>query len=113
MILGADFYVGIEGGLLRVDDRAWEHSWVVIEDRLGQTSTALSAGLEMKVKLLEAILNGQELSDALNEHHDHKDAGQRTGMYGIVTDEVVTRESAIVDAVAFALAPFKNPQYFQ
>lgn len=32
---GADYYVGIEGGLLKVGDIAWELGWVAIENHKG------------------------------------------------------------------------------
>jgi inosine/xanthosine triphosphatase len=109
----ADFYVGIEGGLLRVGDRAWEHSWVVVEDRSGQAHTSISAGLQLRGKLLEAILSGQELSEAFAEQFGVQEAGKKKGLYGFATNNIVTRESATVEAVVFALAAFSHPEYFQ
>lgn len=109
----ADFYVGIEGGLLRVEDRAWEHSWVAVEDKKGQLYTAISAGLEMRGKLLQAILNGQELGKAFAEQHGTENVGNKMGAYGHVTNNLVTRESATTDAVIFALAGFIHPEYFR
>lgn len=109
----ADFYVGIEGGLLRVGDRAWEHSWVVVEDRKGRTGTGVSAGLELKGKLLAAILGGQELGEAFAEQHGAREVGNKNGLYGMSTNDAVTRESATREAVIFALAPFVHPEYFE
>ncbi len=109
----ADYYVGIEGGLLQVGDTAWELGWVAIENSKGDLFTAPSAGVEVRGKILEAICAGQELSDILAGDFDIHDAGQRNGFYGIVTDDVLTRNQGYEQAVILALAPFKNPQYFQ
>ncbi|HVV67133.1 MAG TPA: inosine/xanthosine triphosphatase [Candidatus Saccharimonadales bacterium] len=109
----ADFYVGIEGGLLTVADRTWELSWVAIQDKNGKVFTGVSAGLEVRGKALAAIRGGQELSDVLDSHHGVKNAGQKNGFYGLATNDFITREQACRDAVAFALAPFKNAKYFK
>lgn len=69
--------------------------------------------MEVRGKILEAISAGRELSDVLAEDFDIHDAGSTNGFYGIVTDDVLTRDQGYEQAVVLALAPFKNPQYFQ
>lgn len=108
----ADYYVGIEGGLLEVGDRAWEVSWVAIENKRGHITTALSAGIEVRGKILEAIRGGQELGDVLRNLHEIDDAGKKTGFYGLATDDLITREDACRDAVVFAVSIFKKQEYF-
>ncbi len=108
----ADFYVGIEGGLLAVEKRAWEMGWIAIANSSGETNTSVSAGVEIRGKFLKAIQGGKELNDVLNEHFDIERAGDSNGFYGLATDNLVTREQAYVQAIIFALAPFKHPEYF-
>ncbi len=108
----ADFYVGIEGGLLIVDDRVWEIGWVAIVNAKGETYTGISAGIELRGEFLKAIRSGKELNDVLSENCNIDNAGGTNGFYGLATDDLVTREQAYVQAVVFALAPFKHPEYF-
>ncbi len=110
---GAEYYVGIEGGLLQSGGRVWEIGFVAIENNQGEIFTGISAGLELKGKLLNAILNGQELNEALLDYHGHRDAGKANGYYGLTTNNLVTRMDAYIDAIIFALAPFKNSKYFK
>lgn len=108
----ADFYVGIEGGLLEVDGRFWEIGWVAVADSKGRVHTALSPGLEMDGPILQNILHGKELSRVLTDRIGVADPGQTNGFYGMVTDNSVTRQQAYVEALVFALAPFRHPEYF-
>jgi inosine/xanthosine triphosphatase len=82
----ADYYVGIEGGLLSLGDLAWEIGWVAVESSEGEVFTAPSAGLEVKGKVLEAIRAGRELNDILKEDFKIENAGGTNGFYGVVTD---------------------------
>jgi len=108
----ADYFAGIEGGLLEVDGRARELGWVAIKNNIGQTHIGLSAGIELSGKLLEAVKNGHELSRVLHENHGLKDVGKANGFYGLTTDDLITRVDAYADAVVFALAPFLKQDYF-
>lgn len=110
---GADYYVGIEGGLLRAGERAWEIGWVAIRNTEGRIATAPSAGVEQRGKILQAILGGQELNDVLEERLGIAKIGNANGFYGLATDDVVTRQRAYTDAVIFALAQFKHPEFFE
>lgn len=110
---GADYYVGIEGGLSEIDGKYWEHSFVSVEDKSGTLNSAVSAGLAIKGKILKNILEGGELKYALEEEYGLKDMGMKQGFYGLTTNNLITRDSATCDAVIFALAPFKNPKYFK
>lgn len=110
---GADYYVGIEGGLLQVSGSVWEHGWVVIQDKAGEQSTAVSAGLELRGVILADVLAGKGLSDVMHDRFGLTNLGKKQGFYGLVTDNLITREQGYIDAIIFALAPFRYPQYFQ
>lgn len=109
----ADYYVGIEGGFMRVKERAWELGWVAIQNADGKIHTAPSAGVEIGGQVLDAILGGQELNDVLRDQFGIDNAGKSNGYYGIVTDDLITRDQGYVDAVIFALAPFRHPEFYR
>lgn len=108
----ADYYVGIEGGLIEVGDVVYEVGIMAVADHEGNVSTGMSAGIEMRGRLLKSIRSGRELNEALHDHFKIKDAGKANGFYGLTTDNEVTREQAYIQALLFALAPLKHPQYF-
>ena len=108
----ADYHVGIEGGLLQSDGRAWEIGWVAIGNSDGKVATGLSAGIEMKGELLRAILDGTELSEVLDKIHGVGRIGDTNGFLGLATDDVVTRQQAYEQGIQLAIAQFKKPELF-
>jgi inosine/xanthosine triphosphatase len=108
----ADFYVGIEGGLLKVGERAWEIGWVAVVSAAGQNATGLSAGIEIQGKILSAICDGEELNDVLANDHGIKSAGNANGFYGLATNDLVTRQAAYEQGITFALARFLHPEFY-
>lgn len=112
LMSGADYYVGIEGGLLRVGEHAWELGWVAISDALGETSTGLSSAIEIRGAMLEAILSGTELNDIIETKFGIHRVGDETGYFGLATNDVVTRQAAYEHGISFALAAFLHPEFY-
>ncbi len=110
---GADYYVGIEGGLLQVEERAYEIGWIVIANTVGKVATALSAGIEIKGEILRNILNGTELSEVLDNMYGVGKIGDTNGFYGLATDDLVTRTQAYEQGLHFAIAQFKHAELYQ
>ena len=108
----AEYYVGIEGGLLRVGDRAWEIGWVAICNQAGNIATGLSAGIEIKGRILEAIIDGQELTDVLRDLYGMSEVGNSNGFYGLATGDCVTRHQAYEQGIHFALSQYTHPEFF-
>ncbi len=107
----ADYYVGIEGGLLEIGERAWEIGWVVIRNKDGVYATGMGAGIEMGPTILNIIKEGREL-DLILEDMGFGRLGNANGFYGLATNDVVTRTDALTQAVAFALARFIHPELY-
>ncbi len=113
-----DFFVGIEGGLQPVElpegEKVYfEASCVVLENKKGEQGLGTSSGVQIRGKLLDAILAGAELSDAFKSYYGIEHIGSANGFSGMVSNDLVTRESTYYDAVAHALGPFLHPEYFQ
>lgn len=109
---GADYYVGIEGGLLRVDDLAWEIGWVAIANEKGDIATGLSSGIALKGAILDSIIDGRELNDVLQGSFGIKSAGNNNGFSGLATNNMVTREASYEQGIKSALAQFLHPEYY-
>jgi len=109
---GADYYVGIEGGLMQAEGKAWEIGWIAIRSAEGHVATGLSAGIEIKGPILQAIINGQELSDVLDDIYGVGKIGNSNGFYGLATDDLVTRKQAYEQGIHFAIAQYKHPELY-
>lgn len=112
LITDADYYVGIEGGLLSAAGRTWEIGWVTISDANGKIATGLSSGIEVQGKMLREIHGGVAMGEILARDFGIESAGNKNGFYGLATDDLVTRQQAYEQGIAFALAQFLHPEYY-
>jgi inosine/xanthosine triphosphatase len=110
---GWDYYVGIEGGIQTLEGGGMHaFAWIVVlsDGRLGQ---ARSGTFELPPAIVRLIRQGVELGEADDRVFNRSDSKRKDGAVGILTGGVVDRRQLYAQAVLLALAPFKNPQYFQ
>jgi len=107
----ADFWVGLEGGLEKVNDEMHSFAWAVIKskDKMGK---AKACTFILPQKVTELIEQGYELSDADDIVFDRQNSKHQNGSVGILTHDVLTRTTFYVDMIIFALIPFKNPDLY-
>ncbi|MFZ4619075.1 MAG: DUF84 family protein [Bacteroidota bacterium] len=104
--------VGVEGGLFEHDGKVFLQSWSCAfngtEFHLGS-----SGAVELPKQLSdEVMLNGRELSAAIDEFSRQSDVRSNQGTYGILTDDLVTREDSFETSSLFALLPFFNAKCY-
>jgi inosine/xanthosine triphosphatase len=110
----ADYWVGIEGGIDHDEELGapcMAFAWVVIRSKelTGQSRTGAFVLPDAVVRLLN---QGKELGEADDEVFGRVNSKQETGAVGLLTDDVITRESLYEHGVILALAPFKQSVYF-
>jgi inosine/xanthosine triphosphatase len=108
----AGFAIGIEGGLEKVDGRYHAFAWVAVvcadaPDVVGRGQTGVFV-LPQEVGAL--VDQGMELGDADDAVFKRKDSKRENGAVGILTGDVLTRESYYRPAVVLAFIPFINPK---
>lgn len=109
----ADFWIGIEGGiedqLDQPDTPMQSFAWVVIIDRArGKIGKARTATFYQPKEVARLVRNGMELGHADDVVFGKNNSKQSNGSVGLLTDDVINRESYYVQAVILALIPFKN-----
>lgn len=109
---GADYYVGIEGGMCHSADTWMERTWVVILDRFGCEGIASSPAIMLPPRAETMMRHGADLNDVCVELFGVNDAGAGIGYFGLMTNGALTRLKAYEDAVIFALARFLHPHLF-
>lgn len=109
---GAQFGVGIEGGLEERPYGWFEHSLVVIVDRQERIGVGASGGLVLPDPIIAAVRQGKTLEEAIDESFGTTRIGEGIGMFGLMTKGVVTRTSGVEHGVAFALARFLHEQLY-
>lgn len=108
----AEYGVGIEGGLHKYSYGWFERSTVVIVDRKGNIGIGSSGGLALPPKIIAKIEAGKNLEEACDELFGTTKIGSGVGMFGLLTNNVVTRASGIEHGVAFALARFLHEDLY-
>lgn len=108
---GADFWIGIEGGVDRVANGTGAFAWIVIvsKDQVGKARTGTFFLPNEIVKLLDA---GKELGEADDIVFGMSNSKQKDGAVGILTGNIINRTSLYEEAVILALIPFKNRKLY-
>lgn len=94
---GADFGIGLEGGVSMLDEQMFLVNWGAAADRSGRVITAGGARIVLPKVLSEGILGGRELGDVVDDYVHQKDVHQHGGTIGILTDGRVTRSDMFLD----------------
>ncbi len=108
----AAYGVGIESGLERIEETWFSTGWVVIVDASGREGIASSILRPVPVPSMELVRQGMELGLANDQVFGTRNSKQATGMIGLLTNDVLTREGVFRDAVIAALARFLHPDLF-
>ncbi len=116
LIKEADFYVGMEGGVEFIKEAMTEEemmtfAWVVIKsaERYGRARTG---ALFLPPAITKLVKAGKELGTADDIFFKRHNSKQGNGATGILTGDVITRTTHYIEALIFALIPFKNPDLY-
>lgn len=103
---GADFWVGLEGGLDTFDGQLMAFAWMAIGGPGGVVSESRSATLPLPPAVQELIQSGHELGDANDKVFVTINSKHGGGAYGLLTNGLYTRESIYTQTLILALIPF-------
>ncbi|WP_337878636.1 inosine/xanthosine triphosphatase [Rheinheimera sp.] len=103
----ADYKVAIEAGL----DGDMTFAWMLIEHQ-GQYGKARSASLMLPPTALEALQQGLELGDVMDQMFAQQNVKQKGGAIALLTRDTLSRSSVYHQALILALIPFLNPELF-
>jgi len=105
----ADYWVGIEGGIEKLDGETCSFSWIVIKSKNnGLTGKAKTGTFFLPTKITELIDAGKELGEASDIVFGETNSRQKSGAIGILTEDLISRTKIYSDTVILALIPFKN-----
>jgi inosine/xanthosine triphosphatase len=108
---GADFYIGLEGGLDSIDRKVYIYGWIVIKSgkRIGRGRTV---SIQIPKKVYKLLTDGKELGDAMDQLFRTKNVKQKEGAFGILTKGAIKRVNVFSQAVISALVPFINEKLY-
>ncbi len=113
----ADYCVGLEGGLDVAVENGTRHvfleSWAYVTDGV-RGHFGCSGSIEIPELLAEEVLSrGTELSIAIDRYAGAVGIRDGQGAWGVLSDNLVTRQESFRLAVVAAFAPFYNVKMYQ
>lgn len=111
--VGADFGVGLEGGVQTEPFGLVLHGWVVIVDDNGRIGIGGCPRLQLPQHIAQRVLAGEELGPVMDDVLGEQNIKQKGGAVGALTANLVLREDAFATAVAYALAPFVSVELYE
>jgi len=110
--LGAEFCVGLEGGIAQYHARWFAFGAICVADATGRLGFGVSPLFELPPGVVDDLLGGSELGHVMDRLAGEHNTKQRGGAVGILTGGRITRRELYAQGVAMALIPFLNPGLF-
>ena len=107
----ADYWVGIEGGIERMEEDMGAFAWVVIHDAT-QKGKARTCTFFLPKKVVELIDQGMELGEADDVVFGQSNSKHSSGAVGLLTDGQMDRAGLYQPAVLLALIPFLKKELY-
>ncbi|MEE8349074.1 MAG: inosine/xanthosine triphosphatase [Acidobacteriota bacterium] len=114
----ANYYVGLEAGFNVIDHdgphrQAFLESWAYVSDGY-KGYFGHGGGLYVPSLVADPVIDrGLELSIVMDRVSDQSDVGNGKGSWGVLTQDMMTRQSAFVIALIAAFAPFYHPEAYR
>jgi inosine/xanthosine triphosphatase len=108
---GADFYMGLEGGIEDQGDDMACFAWVAALSG-GKLGKACSVVFYLPSRVAELVRQGMELGPADDLVFGQVNSKQNNGAIGLLTGDALDRAAAYEQAVILSLVRFKNPHLY-
>lgn len=111
--LNADFFIGIEGGIIETYDIWFGLGCMCIINKEGIHSLGTSPHFPLPHSMVRQMLEGKELGHIMDEETGDVDTKRKHGAIGVFTRGVITRKDLYVSGLISALIPFiDDGKYF-
>ncbi|MBB65313.1 MAG: inosine/xanthosine triphosphatase [Waddliaceae bacterium] len=104
----ADFSVGIEGGIQETNGVYFCCTWIVIVNQKGKMGMGTSIRLAIPDAIMHLVSKGKSVGEAAGIVFNTTDVGKKNGVYGLMTKNLITRESSYRDAMIAAISHIQS-----
>lgn len=109
---GANFGVGLEGGVIETDFGLMSSAWCAVVDKKGKVSLGGGMHFHIPEEVASKIRNGEELGPIMDELTGKKEVKKHGGTIEILTNGLLTRTQAYTQLVKMALSKFLASEWF-
>ena len=110
--LGADFFVGIEGGITKLYSKWFNLGVGCVIDSQGRVGYGVSPYFELSESIVEQLLSGSELGQVMEKISGKDNIRQREGAIGFLSKGVMDRKNLYIHSLIVALVPFLNKDLY-
>ena len=107
----ADFYVGIEGGIIEKLGKVMTFAAVCIIDSKGRMSIGTSGHFPLPKEVVGLVRRGKELGEAMDVLVGKEGIKYKEGAIGIFSKGMIDRKALYVHAIILTLIPFLSPNF--
>ncbi len=107
----ADYFVGLEGGIIKLHEKWFTFGVTCIIDKNGKEGFGVSSMLNLPDKVIDKVFNGRELGDVMDEITGEKNTKKKGGAVGFFTRGVLTRKDLFVHSTILAFVPLIDEHY--
>ena len=110
--LGADFFVGIEGGITKLYSKWFASGVGCIIDSQGRTGYGASPYFGLPESIIDQLLSGSELGEVMEKVSGKDNIRQREGAIGFLSKGMMDRKNLYIHSLIVALVPFLNKDLY-
>jgi inosine/xanthosine triphosphatase len=110
--LGADFFVGIEGGITKLYSKWFASGVGCVIDNQGRIGYGVSPYFELPGKIVKQLLSGSELGEVMEEISGKENIRQKEGAIGMLSKGMMDRKALYIHCLISALVPFINKDLY-
>ncbi|MFN3192186.1 MAG: DUF84 family protein [Aureliella sp.] len=107
-----DFAVGIEGGIVTIEEQLFAAAWVVVIDQNGSIGRSRSGTFALPPRVKALVDSGMELGLANDEVFNQVNSKHAGGAVGSLTGGLIDRQALYEHAMILALIRFTQPELF-
>ena len=107
--VGAQLGIGIEGGVVDIENVMRTCAWAAVVDGDGREGVGGSLAMPLPAAVAKLVREGMELGHAMDRLTGEHNTKQRQGAVGILTAGLVDRQAAYEVILTYALARFLTP----
>ena len=110
--LKADFFVGLESGIMKMHGVWFIFGYTVVMDGKGREGIGTTPMLQVPSSILDELLSGVELGPIAGRVTGDPDVKKKGGIVSYLTKGVIDRKDYYVSGIVMALAPFMNEKMY-
>jgi inosine/xanthosine triphosphatase len=108
----AEFFIGIEGGVIYQFEKWFAFGCMCIIDNNGNVGFGLTPHFELPANVVEELQKGIELGEVMDEIQNEENTKQKQGAIGYFTNGVMNRKELYIEGLKVAVIPFLHKKMF-